>query len=141
MAATDGGQTLTITGSNFGALTNVSPRVANVTVGSVTCPIVSSNHTTVLCTAPAGTGLNQAVLARVDGQASNSFTGFSYGAPTIANVTGCVDIVATGTTEECAANTRITVTGAAQPARSVLVLSFVAQEPTLVRQRPRCALL
>lgn len=77
--STAGGYNLTLSGNNF-ATTG-----ALVTVGGLSCPVVSQTHTQVICTMPPGEGVQRDVVVSVSGQASVARS-FSYSKPTITNV-------------------------------------------------------
>ena len=59
-----GGTLITIVGSNFG----LSPRVA---IDSGDCPVISSNHTNIVCAASPGQGTNKSLAVIVDNQVAN----------------------------------------------------------------------
>ncbi len=71
-----GGTTITLSGSNFG--TN-----GTVTIGGQNCSIVSCSHTQIVCTSPAGQGLNQALVVQVETQTSNTKLFGYYGGPIV----------------------------------------------------------
>ncbi|MFZ5441974.1 MAG: IPT/TIG domain-containing protein [Myxococcota bacterium] len=78
---TSGGTTLTLTGTSFGT------SGATVRVGSASCPLVSQNHTQVLCTLPAGDGVDLPVVLSRDGLDSNTLL-LSYDAPALVSLAG-----------------------------------------------------
>ena len=86
-ATTAGSFTLRIVGANFGLGGSAAP--VTVTVGGSACisPLVSIPHTTILCGAPPGAGVNQPVVVTLFGQSSASFP-FSYPPPTINTFNG-----------------------------------------------------
>ncbi len=93
---TNGGITLTLTGSNFGMAG------ALVTVGGAACPVMAQTHTQVECMLPPGTGLANTVRLGLAGQLSGSKT-FDYAAPsltalspTTGPITGGVTLTLTG---------------------------------------------
>jgi hypothetical protein len=75
-----GGYPLTLAGTNFGA------SGSSVTLGGSDCPVTSQTQSEVVCTVPAGEGINKGVSILTNGQFSNSLT-FSYQAPVISTVT------------------------------------------------------
>lgn len=97
-AFTQGGVTLTVTGSNYGA---DGSGTVSVSVGAADCPVTARNHTAVLCTLPAGSG-EEVVRVTVSGQQSNT-AAFSYVPPSITALEP-----ANGTTE---GGTTLTLTG------------------------------
>jgi hypothetical protein len=100
---TSGGNTITISGSNFGLS-------GTAKVGTSVCPIVTRSHTQLTCTAPSGAGAAQAVVVSVAGQTSNNGQ-YSYLAPTITQIapaggaTGGAPITISGTSFAAAGNT------------------------------------
>jgi hypothetical protein len=76
---TAGGGTITITGNNFGSTLVDS----SITIGGSNCinPIFSVGN--ILCTVPAGQGVNVTVTANFNGRASLAGTFYSYLAPVI----------------------------------------------------------
>lgn len=77
-----GGFPLTIAGTGFG----VSP-VASVTIDGSVCTVVPPHtHTQIICTVPAGQGINKAVVVTVATQTSNQVL-FAYQDPVISSVT------------------------------------------------------
>ncbi len=67
-------------GNNFGI------GGGTVTIGGTPCPVVSLNHTHVICTVPAGTGVNRQVVVTVGGPSSTQPVVFSYDPPVITSV-------------------------------------------------------
>ena len=79
-AYTSGGATIRILGSYFGP-TSTTPIV---TVGLLSCPIISNNQTVILCSLPSGSG-NAAVVVNAGLQSSSSLS-FAYEGPSITNI-------------------------------------------------------
>jgi len=95
-APTNGGTELTIFGTSFGT----SPIV---TVGGVTCPIVTATHSQIKCTLPEGQGVTKSVIVSAGDQDSSAAV-FSYSDPVITDIqpsdgptTGGVLVTLTGT--------------------------------------------
>lgn len=88
-ASTDGGDSVTIIGTNFGP----SASVRSATVGSTAAAVTYSSHTAAVLTVAAGTGKGLEVAVTVDGQSGTygacglSECKFSYDAPVITAVT------------------------------------------------------
>ncbi|MEO0017796.1 MAG: hypothetical protein RLZZ522_1079, partial [Verrucomicrobiota bacterium] len=110
---TAGGSTITVIGSNFG----LSP---SVTIGGNSAPSIVASHSQVVCTLPAGQGLNREVRVTVAGQASPPAT-FNYAAPAITSISP-----ATGTT---AGGTQITISGSNFGTAPVVVFDGVTANP------------
>jgi hypothetical protein len=81
---TQGGNLITITGTNFGIST--APSIVVVQFNGVGCPISTTgrSHTVIQCTLPAGVG-QVTVTVWIQGQWANNRT-FIYAAPTISSV-------------------------------------------------------
>jgi hypothetical protein len=78
---TIGNANLTIVGDNFGDTPSVS-------LGTSSCTIAPGfNHTVLICSTPAGQGVNRAVVVSAFSQSSNSTASYNYDAPTITAVT------------------------------------------------------
>ena len=86
---TQGGTTLTVTGSNFG----LNP---SVFVGPSFAPVISTSHTQLTCILPAGQGQNVQLVVFVGGQLSAAAS-FSYTAPAITSLSPANGPVAGGT--------------------------------------------
>jgi len=82
--STLGGQVITVTGTGYGS-------TAFVRIGSSTCTIISTSESVLTCTAPAGSGLLQAVTVVRELLFSQSAYLFSYATATITSVSGCTD--------------------------------------------------
>ncbi|MFO0561981.1 MAG: IPT/TIG domain-containing protein [Polyangiales bacterium] len=67
-----GGNVIVIDGSNFG----ITPLV---TIGGAVCLPITSSHTQIRCTVPAGAG-TQPVVVNVAGQSSTTMVSYTYGA-------------------------------------------------------------
>jgi hypothetical protein len=102
---TSGGLTLTLAGSNFG----VSP-VINIGSVASACTILFRNHSFITCTLSAGIGKNLDLVVAA-GNRNSAPISFSYQAPAVTAVSGCVDVGVR--TSECNnyVNTTITITG------------------------------
>jgi MYXO-CTERM domain-containing protein len=85
------GGALTIDGANFGVFG------ATVTIDGVACPVTSSSHTTIVCTAPPGVGLDLPVVVTVAGQ-SSAPAFFDHLAPAITSLVPDHGPMAGGTT-------------------------------------------
>jgi len=96
LADTIGGQTMVITGSNFGRLYNASAVATSpgqlplVTVGPAsTCTIIDSIHEQIRCAIPQGEGRNLALGVIIAGELPAAFspTLFAYGKPQVFYIT------------------------------------------------------
>jgi len=78
-----GAYNLTVSGTSFGS------NFGQVSVGGRYCPPTVWSHTLIVCTMPAGVGLNQQVVVSngYDGRASTEAVYFSYQAPIVSTVT------------------------------------------------------
>eukprot|EP00457_Paulinella_chromatophora_P000003 gb/GEZN01000003.1/.p1 GENE.gb/GEZN01000003.1/~~gb/GEZN01000003.1/.p1 ORF type:complete len:6228 (-),score=473.22 gb/GEZN01000003.1/:302-18958(-) len=92
---------LTITGNNFGQWAS---RVS-VSLESKSCPLVSVNHTQVICTVPFGSGQLLPVTLIVDGQTAGVKT-FSYPRPSITSISPT-----SGKTAKDVSTNRLTISG------------------------------
>ena len=110
---TSGGTTITVVGSNFG----LNPLV---TIGGISASVIARTHSQVICTLPAGQGLNREVRVNVVGQVSPPAT-FNYNAPVITSISP-----ATGTT---AGGTQITINGSNFGTAPVAVFDGVSVNP------------
>lgn len=93
LAGTAGGDTVVIFGANFGASVTGGGALSDVQVtivGVGACIVTSRNHTTIMCAAPAGDGVNHDVTVNIAGQAATRLPALSYAPPVITaiNVTG-----------------------------------------------------
>ena len=92
-ADTAGQQTITVKGENFG----MQEGLVSVLLGSTPCSDVTLLSNTMLtCVSPEGSGVLLPVVVKVDtkstlGQEGLGYNLFSYKAPVITNVSGCVD--------------------------------------------------
>ncbi len=114
------GGSLTIDGANFGAMGIFD---ATVTVGGVSCPVTSATHTTIVCTAPPGVGVDLPVIVTLAGQSSAPAL-FDHLPPAITSIApdngpmaGGVVLTLTGTNFGAAGAT-VTVAGNACPVLS-----------------------
>jgi hypothetical protein len=96
-APTSGNINVTISGASFGTVAGV------VTIDGNDCPVVSQNHSTIVCTAPAGQGQDVTLRVTVDLVQSSPVFLYSYDGPEITQVTPL-----NGTTE---GGFRITILG------------------------------
>jgi len=81
---TAGNVPITINGASFDTATGGSV-AGSVTVNSNNCPLVSWGHSAVVCTLPAGTGANRAVVLTTTTNLQASST-LSYGVPVISRI-------------------------------------------------------
>ena len=81
--ATAGGYPVTISGSSFGSV----PVSGYVTIGPAQCAVTSWSHSTIVCTAPAGRGPNQAVVVVDQDKQRTSPADFDYDPPVITSIT------------------------------------------------------
>ena len=66
-----------------------------MTVAGQTCTYKSNTHTQIVCTLPAGSGAGRELKVTVAGQSATST--YSYAAPVISTVRGCVEDTEQGT--------------------------------------------
>jgi hypothetical protein len=84
---------------------------ATVVIGTRICTVLNVAHTSLICTVPAGAGIALTVRATIGGQLSTTKT-FSYSAPIITGVTGCI-VQSGAVTSKCSilGETTITIIG------------------------------
>lgn len=91
LGSTTGGQTLSVSGANWGSVSNPL-----ISVGGLACPLVPGsyvpspgNTVTAQCTLPAGQGIGLHTSVTVGGQASplQAFDLYQYAPPDVSNVT------------------------------------------------------
>jgi hypothetical protein len=83
-----GGFTVTLTGTNMGALPAQASVSMNLLSGVTPCPVTAATHTTVECTMPSGVGVNRPMTVTVGGQTSPQFL-VSFQPPKITGISGC----------------------------------------------------
>ncbi|MBI1350148.1 MAG: hypothetical protein GC156_03420 [Actinomycetales bacterium] len=118
--SSDGGDAVTITGTNFAA-------GATVTFGGATAPTVTVvNATTITATTPAGTGVQPVVVTNVDGQSTSGSVTFTYTTrPTISGISPSTGYQTGGAA--------VTITGANfAPGASVTIGGVAATGVTVV---------
>ena len=71
---------ISISGGNFGTKSETTP---SVVVNGIACPVVSSTHREVVCSAPPGAGSHNTVAVTVLGRTANSNASFAYDPPEI----------------------------------------------------------
>ncbi len=102
--STVGGTIVTVTGSSFGADTGSR----SITIGGASCSVQSWSHTSIVCSTPAGQGLQQAVLVTaasgLNSAGASSAASFSYNAPSLSSTIS-------PTAASTAGGTNITLTG------------------------------
>lgn len=80
--STEGGDTVTISGRNFGSDVNLM----SVSIGGLDCAVTDGSNTLIECDLPAGTGKNLDLIVSIEAQDSEAVA-FSYDAPTLSQLT------------------------------------------------------
>lgn len=98
--STDGGGSLSISGTSFGA----SSHPGTVKVGGRDCAITSWDHTLIVCTIPAGTGVSQSVVVSYANGVKTASQSLTYPPPTVSSIlpksastVGGIDVTISGT--------------------------------------------
>jgi hypothetical protein len=79
-----GGYNVTLFGTNFGTNPSTSPTIAQI--GTFVCDVKWQNHTVIICTTRAGSGVSNLVTVTVTSQTSAQSVIFTYYAPTLTQV-------------------------------------------------------